>query len=71
VALPFYIKNYLQAKEELWKLKYFTIQKYNLPKNPLKQTKILQDIITLVIINLKFQHKPKYHLSRKSSYKNR
>jgi hypothetical protein len=22
----------LNAKEELWKLKYFTIQKYNLPK---------------------------------------
>ncbi len=30
-----------------------------LKKNPLKETKILQDII----INLKFQHKPKYHLS--------
>jgi hypothetical protein len=37
-----------KAKEELWKLKYFTMQKYNLQKNPLKQTKILQDhIITL------------------------
>jgi hypothetical protein len=24
---------YLKAKEELWKLKYFTMQKYNLPKN--------------------------------------
>jgi hypothetical protein len=32
-ALPIYIKKYLKAKEELWKLKYFTIQKYiNLPK---------------------------------------
>jgi hypothetical protein len=38
------IKKYLKAKEELWKLKYFTMQKYNLQKNP---TKILQDIITL------------------------
>jgi uncharacterized HAD superfamily protein len=48
VALPFYIKKYLKAtKEELWKLKYFTMQKYNLQKNPLKETKILQDIITL------------------------
>jgi len=28
-----YIKKYLNAKEEeLWKLKYFTKQKYNLPK---------------------------------------
>ncbi len=26
------------------KFKYFTMQKYNLQKNPLKQTKILQDI---------------------------
>jgi len=31
-------------------------------KNPLNGTKILQDIITLRT-NLKFQHKPKYHLS--------
>jgi hypothetical protein len=32
-ALPFYIKKYLKkAKEELWKFKYFTMQKYNLPK---------------------------------------
>jgi hypothetical protein len=28
VALPFTLKKYLQAKEEeLWKLKYFTMQK--------------------------------------------
>jgi hypothetical protein len=33
VALPFtLLKGYLKAKEELWKLKYFTMQKYNLPK---------------------------------------
>jgi hypothetical protein len=47
-GLAIYIKKYLKAKEELWKLKYFTMQKYNLQTNPLKQTKILQDIITLV-----------------------
>jgi len=47
-ALPFYIKTlYLKSKEELWKFKYFTMQKYNLQKIPLKETKILQDIITL------------------------
>jgi hypothetical protein len=46
-SLAIYIKKYLKAKEELWKLKYFTMQKYNLQKNPLKETKILQDIITL------------------------
>jgi hypothetical protein len=33
-------------------------------KNPLKQTKILQDIIINSVTNLKFQHKPKYHLSK-------
>jgi seryl-tRNA(Sec) selenium transferase len=43
VALQFTLKKYLKAKEELRKLKYFTMQKYNLQKNPLKETKILQD----------------------------
>ncbi len=44
--LPFTLQSILKAKEELWKLKYFTMQKYiNLQKNPLKETKILQDII--------------------------
>jgi hypothetical protein len=42
---------------------YFTMQKYNLPKNPLKETKILQDIINSVT-SLKFQHRPKYPLSK-------
>jgi hypothetical protein len=46
-GLVIYIKKYLKAKEELWKLKYFSMQKYNLQQNPLKETKILQDIITL------------------------
>jgi hypothetical protein len=34
VALPFTLKKYLKAKEEeeLWKSKYFTVAKYNLPK---------------------------------------
>jgi hypothetical protein len=51
-GLAIYIKKYLKAKEELWKLKYFTMQQYNLPKqNPLKETKILQDIITLELIS--------------------
>ncbi len=46
-GLAIYIKKYLKPKEELWKFKYFTVQKYNLQKNLLKETKILQDIITL------------------------
>jgi hypothetical protein len=53
-GLAIYIKKYVKAKEELWKLQYFTMQKHNLQKNPLKETKILQDIITLWLI--KFQH---------------
>ncbi len=39
-GVAIYIKEYLKkAKEELWKLKYFTMQKCNLQKkNPLKET---------------------------------
>jgi len=44
-GLAIYIKKYLKAKEELWKLKSFTMQKYKSSKNPLKETKIPQDII--------------------------
>jgi len=33
LGLAIYIKNYLKAKEKLWKLKYFTMQQYNLQKN--------------------------------------
>jgi hypothetical protein len=33
-GLAIHIKKHLKAKkEELWKLKYFTMQKYNLQKN--------------------------------------
>jgi hypothetical protein len=51
VALPFTLKPYLKAKEEeLWKLKYFTLPKYNLQKNPLiKETKLLQDIVIITL----------------------
>jgi hypothetical protein len=31
-GLAIYKKKYLKAEEKLWKLKYFTIQKYNLQK---------------------------------------
>jgi len=47
VAFAIYIKAFIKAEEELWKLKQFTMQKYNLQKNPLEETKILQDIIML------------------------
>jgi hypothetical protein len=51
-GLAIYIKWYLKAKEQLWKFKYFTMQKYNLQKNPLKETKIFQDIIYILIYNI-------------------
>jgi hypothetical protein len=38
-GLAVYVKKYLKAKEELWKLKYFTMQKYNLQKSLLKKPK--------------------------------
>ncbi len=44
------------------------MQKYNLQKNPQKQTKILQDIIITMITNLKFQHKPKYGSFKKKPH---
>jgi hypothetical protein len=31
-GLATYIKNYLKAKEKIWKLKYFTMPKYNFQK---------------------------------------
>jgi hypothetical protein len=31
-GLAIYITKYLKAKEEVWKLKYITMQKYNLQK---------------------------------------
>jgi len=47
MALPFALKSILRQNEELQKLKYFTMKKYNLQKNPLKETKILQGSTTL------------------------
>jgi hypothetical protein len=49
MALAFTLKKSIfMAKEELCKFKYFfTMQKYIVQRNPLKETKILQDIITL------------------------
>jgi hypothetical protein len=47
LVLPSTFKRYLKAKVELWILKYFTMQKYDLQKIPQKETKILQEITTL------------------------
>ncbi len=62
-GLAIYIKKYLKAEEELWKLKYFTMQKYNLPKKSSKRNQNPSRYYNSKT-NLKFQHKPKYHLSK-------
>jgi hypothetical protein len=36
-GLAIYIEKYLKPEEELLKLKYFTMQKYNLPKKSSKR----------------------------------
>jgi hypothetical protein len=64
-GLPIHIKKYLNAEEELWKFKYFTMQIiYNLQINPLKRNQNPSRYYYNSITNLKFQHKPKYHLSK-------
>jgi hypothetical protein len=60
-GLAIYIKKYLKAKEELWKFNFFTMQNYNLQNNPLQNPSRYHNSI---ITNLKFQHKPKYSLSK-------
>jgi hypothetical protein len=50
-GLASYMKEYLKAKEELWKFQYFTMQKIIFrKKNPLKETKLFQNITTLSLI---------------------
>jgi hypothetical protein len=77
-GLAIYMKKYLQAKEELWKLKYFHHTHththththrdryiYNLQKNPIKETKILHDIINSVTNLSSFNTSQNiYHLSK-------
>jgi hypothetical protein len=51
-----YIKKHPNAKEELWKFKYFTTQNTFFKKSS-KRTKILQDIIILLLIQVSTQAK--------------
>jgi hypothetical protein len=65
VAFAMYIKKYLiKAKEEFWELKYFTMQKIQSSKKSSKRNPKSFKIYYNLITNLKFQHKPKYHLSK-------
>jgi hypothetical protein len=67
-GLAIYVKkNYLKAKEELWKFKCFSMQKYNLQKNPLKETKNpSRHYYNSIITNLKFQTQAKISSFKKS-----
>jgi hypothetical protein len=69
------IKSVLRQKEELWKFKYFTVQKYNLLLQK-KSSKRNQNpsryyYNSIITNNLKFQHKPKLSSFQTSSYKNK
>ncbi len=45
VVMPFTLKKYFKAKEELWKLKYFTMQKKNLQKILYKEPKSFKTLL--------------------------
>jgi hypothetical protein len=49
VALPFTLKTYLIAKEELWETQIFHHNKNVIFKKSSKETKILQDIIITLL----------------------
>jgi hypothetical protein len=69
VALPFTLKKYLKkVKEELRKLKCFTMQKYKLQKNPLMKTNILPEVMTLELIS-SFNTSQNIIIFQKSSFK--
>jgi hypothetical protein len=61
-GLAIYIKKYLKAKEELWKLEYFNMQNIIFQKSS-KRNRNPSRYYNNSVTNLKFQHKPKYHLS--------
>jgi hypothetical protein len=68
-GLAIYIKKYLKAKRRIMaKLKYFSMPKYNLQKSSKNETKKNPSRYyyynSIIITNLKFQQKPKYHLSK-------
>jgi hypothetical protein len=64
-GLAIYIKKYLNAKEELWKLKYFTCKNIVFKKSS-KGNQNPSRYYYNFITNLKFQHNPKIL----SSFKN-
>jgi len=66
-GIAIHIKKCLKAKEELRKLKYFTMQKYNLQKKSSKRNQNpSRYYYNSIITNLKFQH----NLAKISCFKN-
>jgi hypothetical protein len=61
-GLAIYIQKFLKAKQDLWKLKYFTMQNIIYKKSSTRNQNASKYYNS--VINLKFQHKPKYHLSK-------
>jgi hypothetical protein len=51
VALPLTLESILWPKNNYGNLDISSCKKYNLQKNPLKETKILQDMIILILIS--------------------
>jgi hypothetical protein len=64
-GLAIYIENYLNAKEELWKCRYFTMQRYNLQKKKSSKRNQNPPRYHNSITNLKVSNtSQKYHLSK-------
>jgi hypothetical protein len=61
--LAIYIKTYLKAKEELWKLENISTCKNIIFEKSSERNQNPSRYYNS-ITNLKFQHKPKYHLSK-------
>jgi hypothetical protein len=67
-GLTIYIKKYLKAKEELWKFKKIHHAKIRSSKKSSKRNQNPSRYYYKYINNLKFQHKPKYHLFLKNPH---
>jgi hypothetical protein len=68
VALPFTLKGILRQKKNYENSIISLCENIIFKKSSLKKNQNPSRYYT-TITNLKFQHKPKYHLSKKSSYK--
>jgi len=68
-GLAIYIKKYLKAKEELWKLKYITMQNYNFKKSSKRNQNPPRYYNS--INNISSFHTSQNIFFPKSSYKNR